>query len=83
MFCCFIALLCLIIVYVFSLVEVLINSYYSYYITIAEDLTSKNAKLLSDLKKLPEVEASWSWGGKIYAKHRESARAKRYDIFDL
>ena len=52
-------------------------------ITITEDLTSKNAKLVAELKKRPGVEASWSWGGKIYAKHHDSSHPKRYDIFDL
>ena len=52
-------------------------------VSITEDLTSKNAKLVADLKKIPGVEASWSWGGKVYAKHSGSSHPKRYDIFDL
>ena len=51
-------------------------------VSIAEDLTSRNAKLLRKLRDMKDYEA-WSWEGKIYAKHKNDPRARRYDIFDI
>ncbi|ELT90800.1 hypothetical protein CAPTEDRAFT_185365 [Capitella teleta] len=36
-------------------------------ITINEDLTSKNFKLLKELQKCEKFSSAWSWNGKIYA----------------
>lgn len=51
-------------------------------ISIAEDLTSKNVKLLNRLKSSQDFDSAWSWNGKIFAKHKGGHRGHRFDIFD-
>ncbi|ELU18756.1 hypothetical protein CAPTEDRAFT_218484 [Capitella teleta] len=49
-------------------------------ITIHEDLTAANARLLRSLQESDDFEAAWTWGGKVYAKHKDGARPVRHDI---
>ncbi|ELU18585.1 hypothetical protein CAPTEDRAFT_186043 [Capitella teleta] len=51
-------------------------------ITINEDLTSKNFKLLKELQKCEKFSSAWSWNGKIYAIKQGGDRAQRFDIHD-
>ena len=51
-------------------------------ISIAEDLTSKNARLLKKLKDSKDFDSAWSWNGRIHAKHKGGHRGHRFDIFD-
>ena len=52
-------------------------------ISIAEDLTGKNARLLTTLTESKDFDAAWSWAGKVYAKPHGSNSVRRFDIFDV
>jgi hypothetical protein len=51
-------------------------------ITLSDDLTAKNVKLMKSLKACPKIESVWSWQGKIYAKAKGTNKGKRYGIND-
>ncbi|ELU00821.1 hypothetical protein CAPTEDRAFT_188929 [Capitella teleta] len=51
-------------------------------ISIQENLTTANFRLLKSLNTDEHYESAWSWGGKINARHKKGYKAYRFDIFD-
>lgn len=37
-------------------------------ISISDDLTTRNVRLIKEARDKERLEAMWSWGGKVYAK---------------
>lgn len=52
-------------------------------ISISEDLTGQNQKLITELRKCPSVDNSWSWNGKVYyiLKDKDEER-HQFHLFD-
>lgn len=51
-------------------------------ISISEDLTADNQKILARVKDCTEVESSWSWNGKIFGKIRATAKITQFKVGD-
>ena len=52
-------------------------------LTIQEDLTAANAKLLKKLSTDSTFKAAWTWEGKVFAIPKGGSRAKRFDIWEM
>ena len=42
-------------------------------VSIQEDLTKMNVKLIENLKKYDRIQDAWSWNGKVFARGRNGA----------
>lgn len=51
-------------------------------LTIQEDLTAANAKLLTKLSNDSAFKCAWTWEGRVFAIPKGSSRAKRFDIWE-
>ena len=49
-------------------------------VSITEDLTGPNAKLLQRMKNSEKFENQWAWGGKIYGIPKGKTNRQRFDI---
>lgn len=47
-------------------------------ISISDDLTVKNVKLINEVRDHERIEAAWSWDGKVYAKGKNGHKLKLY-----
>lgn len=52
-------------------------------ITIQEDLTAKNAKLLKEMKSDIAYSSAWTWEGKVYALPKGQTKPRRISISEL
>ena len=51
-------------------------------ISLTDDLTGPNARLLQRMKNSEKFENQWAWGGKIYGIPKGKTNSQRFDIFD-
>lgn len=51
-------------------------------VSLSDDLTTTNQRLLSKLKSEPIVASAWSWNGKLFYKRKDNELIKRYQLHD-